>query len=104
MSGLLAPMGLTDKPGSWSCSTLSSFGGDHSCAFLVVNLDDICTFSKSKDEHLVRLEAVFIELRRIQLFTRKNKCEFMRFEVAFLRHVVSGKSIAVYPRKVEAVT
>uniref|UniRef100_A0A1S4A240 Uncharacterized mitochondrial protein AtMg00860-like n=1 Tax=Nicotiana tabacum TaxID=4097 RepID=A0A1S4A240_TOBAC len=42
-------------------------------------------------------------LREQKLYAQFSKCEFWLEFVAFLRHVVLGKGIKAYPKKIEAV-
>ena len=72
--------------------------------FVVVFVDDILIYSKSRSEHEVHLRKVLEKLREHQLYAKLSKCEFWLEEVAFLGHIVSGKGVAVDPSKVAAVT
>jgi uncharacterized protein YegJ (DUF2314 family) len=71
--------------------------------FIVVFIDDIHIFSKTKEEHEKHLRMVLEKLRSNQLYTKFRKCEFWLTEVAFLRHVISVGVISVDPSKVEDV-
>jgi hypothetical protein len=42
-------------------------------------------------------------LRSEKLYAKLEKCEFWLDSVSFLRHVISGKGVAVDPEKVKAV-
>ena len=44
--------------------------------FVVVYLDDILIYSKSEEDHIKHLRAVFTTLREQQLYGKKEKCEF----------------------------
>ena len=66
-------------------------------------MDDIIIFSDTKEEHLKRLEAVFQKLHAAGLKLKPSKCFFLREEIEYLGHVVSGKGISTNPKKVEAV-
>lgn len=70
--------------------------------FVVVFIDDILIYSKSREEHAVHLLMVLTMLREHQLYAKLSKCEFWLEEVSFLVHVVSKEGIAVDPTKVEA--
>src|SRR5688572_23431403 len=71
--------------------------------FVVVFIDDILVYSRSKEDHEGHLRIVLQVLRDEKLFAKFNKCEFWLREVAFLGHVVSGDGIKVDPKKTEAV-
>ena len=71
--------------------------------FVVVFIDDILIYSKSKEEHAEHLRIVLQRLRDHQLYAKFSKCAFWLEEVQFLGHVLSAEGIAVDPSKVEEV-
>jgi hypothetical protein len=71
--------------------------------FVIVYLDDICVYSKSKEDHLVHLGKVLALLRQHQLYAKPSKCEFGVDHINFLGHIISGHGIATDPAKVKAV-
>ena len=71
--------------------------------FVVVFIDDILIYSKSKEEHEEHLRIVLQRLRDHQLYAKFSKCAFWLEEVQFLGHVLSAEGIAVDPSKVEEV-
>jgi hypothetical protein len=71
--------------------------------FVVVFINDILVFSKSKKEHEEHLCIVLQRLCDHQLYAKFSKWEFWLTEVQFLGHVVSSEGISVYPSKVQAV-
>ncbi|KAG1664303.1 hypothetical protein FOA52_005701 [Chlamydomonas sp. UWO 241] len=70
---------------------------------VVVCLDDILIFSRTKEEHLKHLAEVLEILRRHQLYARLSKCEFGKRQTTFLGHIVSGQGIEMEPSKINAV-
>jgi hypothetical protein len=70
---------------------------------VVVYLDDILIYSRTREEHLQHLAEVLELLRRHKLYARLSKCEFGKRETTFLGHVVSGKGIEMEKSKIEAV-
>nr|GFC95837.1 putative reverse transcriptase domain-containing protein [Tanacetum cinerariifolium] len=72
--------------------------------FVIVFIDDILVFSKSKEEHEDHLRTVLQTLRREKLYAKFSKCEFWLRSVAFLGHIVSAEGIMMDPAKVEAIT
>ena len=77
---------------------------DYLDKFVVVFIDDILIYSRSKEEHEEHLRIVLGILREKKLFAKFSKCEFWLEQVAFLGHIVSGKGIELDPAKVEAIT
>ncbi|XP_071916280.1 uncharacterized protein [Coffea arabica] len=72
--------------------------------FVVVFIDDILVYSKTREKHAKHLEIVLQILREHKLYAKFSKCEFCLDEISFLGHKVSKDGIAVDPTKVEAVT
>ena len=53
--------------------------------FVIVYLDDILIFSKSREEHIEHVKKVFDVLRKEQLFLKLSKCEFGKTSLNLLR-------------------
>jgi hypothetical protein len=71
--------------------------------FVIVLIDNILVFSKSRKEHKEHLCIVLQRLRDHQLYAKFSKCEFWLTEVQFLGHVVSSEGISMDPSKVREV-
>ncbi|GJY24797.1 putative reverse transcriptase domain-containing protein [Tanacetum coccineum] len=71
--------------------------------FVIVFIDDILIYSKTKEDHEVHLRLVLELLRKEKLYAKFSKCEFWLQEVHFLGHVVNQSGIHVDPGKIEAV-
>jgi hypothetical protein len=68
--------------------------------FVVVFINDILVFSKSKKEHEKHFHIVLQRLRDHQLYVKFSMCEFWLSEVSFLGHMISSEGISVDPGKV----
>ena len=71
--------------------------------FVIVFIDDILIYSKTKEEHEQHLRLTLQVLRQHQLYAKFSKCEFWLRSVTLLGHVVSNQGVEVDPRKTEAV-
>ena len=71
--------------------------------FVVVLIDDILIYSRTREEHAEHLRLVLSVLREKRLYAKLSKCEFWMDEVQFLGHVISAQGIAMDPTKVEVV-
>jgi len=70
---------------------------------VVVYLDDILIYSKTKEDHLKHLRKVLSKLREHRLYAKLKKCELFKNKVEYLGHYISGEGIAVDERKVEVI-
>ncbi|GJT55169.1 putative reverse transcriptase domain-containing protein [Tanacetum coccineum] len=66
--------------------------------FLIVFINDILVYSKTREEHEVHLGLVLKLLKKEKLYAKFSKCEFWLREVQFLAHVINGDGIHVDPR------
>ncbi len=96
------PFGLTNAPATFQ-RVMQSAMSDFLFQIMLVYLDDILVYSKTWEDHLKRLEQVFLRLREIGVKLNPDKCCFGLKSVHFLGYVISSDGIATDPDKIAAV-
>ena len=94
--------GLTNAPAAFM-SLMNGIFNPYLDLFVIVFIDDILVYSKSKKEDEEHLRIVLEMLREKKLYAKFSKCEFWLDSVSFLGHVVSRDGVMVDPSKIEAV-
>nr|GFA87797.1 DNA/RNA polymerases superfamily protein, putative [Tanacetum cinerariifolium] len=96
------PFGLTNAPAVFM-DLMNRICRPFLDKVVIVFIDDILIYSKSKKEHEVHLKLILELLKKEKLFGKFSKCEFWLQEVHFLGHVVNSEGIHVDSNKIEAV-
>ena len=69
----------------------------------LVYMDDILIYSKTAEEYVAHVKAVFEHLAAKNWHIKEKKCTLLLPEVDFLGHVVSAAGVKVAVDKVDAV-
>ena len=96
------PFGLTNTPATFQ-RLMESCLSDLHLNWCIIYLDDVIVFSKTPEEHIEQLEAVFKKISDAGLKLKPSKCEFFKKRIHYLGHIVSDKGIETDPKKIEAI-
>ncbi|GJZ94196.1 putative reverse transcriptase domain-containing protein [Tanacetum coccineum] len=70
--------------------------------FVIVFIDDILIYSKSKEEYEEHLKLI-LELLKKEFYAKFLKCDFLIFKVQFIGHVIDSEGVHVDPAKIESI-
>ncbi|GJV74020.1 putative reverse transcriptase domain-containing protein [Tanacetum coccineum] len=95
------PFGLTNAPTVF-IDLMNRVCRPYLDKFVIVFIDDILIYYKTREEHVEHLRLVLELLKKEKLYAKFSKCKFWLREVQFLGHVINGNGIHVDPSKIEA--
>jgi hypothetical protein len=96
------PFGLTNAPTIFMC-LMNGIFMDYLDKFVIVFLDDILIYSKSKEEHEKHLRMVLQVSREHRLYAKLSKCSFYQNKIHYLVHIISEEGIVVDPKKIKVI-
>jgi len=70
---------------------------------LFVYMDNIVIYVASLEEHERKYNLLIEWLRKADLKLQPDKCEFLKTEVTYLRHIISKDGVKPDPKKLKAV-
>ncbi|GJT64644.1 putative reverse transcriptase domain-containing protein [Tanacetum coccineum] len=93
----------TNAPADCSSDLMNRVCKPYLDKFVIVFIDDILIYSKSKKEHEEHLRQILKLLKKEELYAKFSKCEFWISRVQFLGHVIDCRGIHVDPAKIESI-
>ncbi|KAI3825144.1 hypothetical protein L1987_06620 [Smallanthus sonchifolius] len=99
---MVMPFGLTNAPAVFM-DLMNRVCKPYLDKFVIVFINDILIYSKTKSDHEQHLRLVLDLLRKEKLYAKFSKYEFWLKEVQFLGHIVNEKGIHVDAAKIEDV-
>ena len=99
---VVMPFGLTNGPSAFM-KLMNNVFREYLDKCVIVFIDDILVYSRSKEEHEWHLRVVINKLREQQLFAKLSKFSFWQRKIGFLGHVVL-EGVVVDPVKVTSVS
>ena len=90
------PFGLTNAPAAFM-DLMNRVFRPYLDQFVVVFIDDILIYSKTKIDHAKHLRIVLQTLREHQLYAKFKKCSFWMEQISFLGHVIDDAGLHVDP-------
>jgi len=94
---------MTNSPATFQTIMNDIFRNLIAEGIVVVYLDDILIFTKTKEEHERVVQRVLQVLKENKLFLRPEKCEFCKQQIEYLGLVISENEVSMDPVKVAGV-
>jgi len=95
--------GMTVSPATFQTMMNDIFRNLIAEGIVVVYLDDILIFTKTKKEHEQAVQWVLQVLKENKLFLHPEKCEFFKQRIEYLGLVISENEVSMDPVKVAGV-
>ena len=99
---VVMPFGLTNAPIVFMC-LMKNILHKYLDKFVVVFIDDILIYCKTKEEHEEHLKIGLQVLREHQLYAKFSKCDFFKDKIQNLGHVITKDVISVDSDKIKEI-
>jgi hypothetical protein len=95
--------GMSNAPGAFQVLMNEIFKDMIVACLIVIYLDDILIFSKTREEHIKVTKKVLARLRKHDLYLKLEKCDFNKKETEFLGIIITDGQIKMDPIKLKGV-
>jgi hypothetical protein len=97
--------GLTNSPATFQTMMNDIFQQEIAKGWVVVYMDNILVYSKTKEKHQEQVKRILTKLRehQLSLSLKAEKCYFNKEEIDFLGLIISQKGIEMDLNKVKAI-
>ncbi|GKE05598.1 putative reverse transcriptase domain-containing protein [Tanacetum coccineum] len=96
------PFGLTNAPTVFM-DLMNLVCRPYLDKFVIVFINDILIYSKTKEEHDAHLRLILELLKKEELYTMFSKCDFWLSKLQFLGHVIDSEGIHVDLAKIKSI-
>ena len=96
------PFGLCNSPATFQ-RVVDSLLGNYNLEFALIYLDDLIIYSKSKDEHLEKIQKILLKLRSYSLNINYEKSEFCKETIDYLGYIIGNGWVKISDEKTRAV-
>jgi hypothetical protein len=99
---MIVPFGISNAPSFFMCLMNGVFR-EYLNKFVIVFLDDIHIYSKSKEEHEEHFLMVLKFLRENKLYSKISKCITFQKNIHCLGHIISAEGVKIDLENIEAI-
>lgn len=99
---LVMPFGLSNAPSTFM-RLMNEMLKEYIGKFVIVYLDDILIFSRTRVEHLQHVRKVLEKLQQNKLLINLKKCIFLQKELIYLGFIIAVNELKMVLEKVEAI-
>ena len=92
------PFGLCNAPATFQ-RLMQNCLGELNLTYCFIYLDDVIVYSKTPEEHLLRMRVVFDRIREAGLKLKPSKCDIFKREINYLAHHVSERGVLPSKKK-----